>query len=296
MRTPSGPCQQICCEGGVQSRCRPIPQFPTNLRARFTETRRVSFKGLSCQNILDRFGLRSGVPAAVALQNALYEPRMAEIILFVCTRCGRNTNHDVLVVSLNEDADEPSWYERYETLKCRGCENVSLRRTEGFNSEPPIVTSYGKQYNQASEEPAWLLTPLARLFADNTYEVPQIICDIMLEVYTAFKNNSFRLCAMGIRAALENIMIDKVGDHQNFTRNVDEFERAGFLSIRQRTVIDSILDAGHAAIHRGWEPTKEDIDTLLDVTKSVIETVYIHEARGKRLDSAVPKRAKPKRP
>jgi len=59
---------------------------------------------------------------------------------------------------------------------------------------------------------------------------------------------------MGIRATLETVMIDKVGDHHRFSANVDEFQKAGYLSVRQ---------AG---------PTDSDIATLLDITESIIET------------------------
>jgi hypothetical protein len=71
---------------------------------------------------------------------------------------------------------------------------------------------------------------------------------------------------------------------------LDQFEKVGYLSERQRTVLDTILEAGHASIHRGWEPTEDDIRTLLDITESVIENVYFHEARAAHLEKAVPKR------
>jgi Domain of unknown function (DUF4145) len=73
---------------------------------------------------------------------------------------------------------------------------------------------------------------------------------------------------MGLRAALERMIIDKVTDLGNFRHNVDEFQKAGYLSLNQKKNLDSILDAGHAAIHRLWEPTQNDIDTLLDIAES----------------------------
>jgi hypothetical protein len=94
---------------------------------------------------------------------------------------------------------------------------------------------------------------------------------------------------MGIRAALENVMKEKVGDRP-FKVLVDEFQKAGYLSIRQALNLGSIIEAGHAAIHRGWEPTDEDIHTLLDITESIIQTVYLHEDRARELDKRVPRR------
>jgi len=100
---------------------------------------------------------------------------------------------------------------------------------------------------------------------------------------------------MGIRAVLEAVMIDKSGDHQSFKNNTDAFEKAGYLSERQRSTINTILEVGHAAIHRAWEPTEDDIETLFRITVSVIESVYLHEPRAERLERTVPRRPKPKK-
>ena len=97
---------------------------------------------------------------------------------------------------------------------------------------------------------------------------------------------------MGIRAVLEAVMRDRVGDHGNFKAMVDEFQKAGYLSLRQAGSLDSILEAGHASIHRGWESTEQDITTLLDITEAVIETTYLHERRAQDLDSRVPRRSR----
>jgi hypothetical protein len=86
--------------------------------------------------------------------------------------------------------------------------------------------------------------------------IHETIRRIMHEVYIALQNSSRSLCAMGIRATLECAMIDKIGDHGKFITNLDEFEKAGYLSVRQRTALDTIVNAGHAAIHRGSEPPR----------------------------------------
>jgi hypothetical protein len=121
-------------------------------------------------------------------------------------------------------------------------------------------------------------------------DVPEIVCEIMDEVYRALPNNSRRLVAMGARATLEHVMIDKVGDVGNFTVKMDEMEKDGYLSRRQRMDLDTILEAGHATIHRGWKPTDEQISTVLDITERLIESTYIHNERAARLAQAVPPR------
>ncbi len=211
-----------------------------------------------------------------------------------CNKCGPSTYHDVLALSeadaytkFMSSRKDDSWNQWYEMLRCRGCGQVSLRCTEGYTSKGYTTTYYPPAI--ARRTPPWVDYVSWVLFEGND-EVPLDICNIMKEVYIALQNNSRRLCAMGIRATLEHTMIDKIGDHGKFVINLDEFQKAGYLSERQRTALDTIFEAGHAAIHRGWEPTEDDIRTLMDITESVIESVYLHGVRAERLEKVVPKR------
>jgi len=115
----------------------------------------------------------------------------------------------------------------------------------------------------------------------------------MDEIYTAVQNGCHRLAAMGVGALLESVITQKIGDKGTFKGNVDALLEAGYVSVRQALTIQSILDAGHASIHRGWEPTNQDVNTLLDIVESIVETVYLHEDLVRELDKKVPKRKRP---
>jgi hypothetical protein len=84
-------------------------------------------------------------------------------------------------------------------------------------------------------------------------------------------------------------MKEKVGDRP-FKVLIDEFHKAGYLSKRQALSLGVIIEAGHAAIHRGWKPNDDDVSTLLNITETLIETVYLHEDRARDLDKRVPRR------
>jgi hypothetical protein len=90
-------------------------------------------------------------------------------------------------------------------------------------------------------------------------------------------------------------MIDKVNDHGSFKNNLDEMEKAGYLSSRQRIDLDTILQSGHATIHRKWEPTDDQITTILDIAENLVERIYVHGPRVERLARAVPPRPPPER-
>jgi hypothetical protein len=214
---------------------------------------------------------------------------MQKITQAHCNKCGHSTNHDIIGAEKQEDSEDEesgiNWCDLYEMLKCRGCDSVTMRHTFGY--EHTDVVYYPPAIPRRA--PEWTNDILSRLFAANR-SIPASVGALMREIYTAVQNDSRRLAAMGIRAALEQVMVDKVGNQGSFKANVDALQRAGYLSIRQAFDLNSILDAGHATIHRGWEPTNDDITTLLDITESIIESVYLHENRVRALDKNVPKR------
>ena len=100
---------------------------------------------------------------------------------------------------------------------------------------------------------------------------------------------------MGIRALLEQVMILKVGDHRSFDKNLDEFQNAGYLSLLQRDAMRATLDVGHAAMHRAFKPTEEDLKVALDVVEGVLAPIFAHKEAAEKLADRVPPRPpKPK--
>ncbi|WP_052750337.1 DUF4145 domain-containing protein [Arsukibacterium sp. MJ3] len=86
--------------------------------------------------------------------------------------------------------------------------------------------------------------------------------------------------------------ISGIGDKGTFVKNLDAFQSEGYISGKQRQIIESILEAGHAAIHRGYHPSTEDVHTIVDVTESLVETMYVHPEKADKLSKRVPKRGK----
>jgi hypothetical protein len=85
-------------------------------------------------------------------------------------------------------------------------------------------------------------------------------------------------------------MIDKVGDCGTFKSNLDAFEQQGFVSQSQRTVLASVLEAGHATIHRAFSPSRQELVALIDITENVIESIYLNELRAAKIAGKVPPR------
>ncbi len=213
-----------------------------------------------------------------------------------CNKCGLHTNHDVVAsehgTGHEQEADDVWFMNAYDMLKCRGCLSITMRHTYGHKSDvypnsPPEVTYYPPRI--ARRAPCWIPKLASGELISGDELVPRPIGGLMLEIYTAVQSDLRRLVAMGVRAVLESVMVERVSDQRSFKANLDAFVKAGYLSVRQQGHLEAILEAGHAAMHRVWEPTADHINILLDITESIIETVYLHERGAAALDRAVPR-------
>ena len=172
----------------------------------------------------------------------------------------------------------------YRMLKCCGCGSISMQGEHWFsedfdNKGRPVKR---KEYFPPAtyrNEPEWLDD------IENDY-----VEGILKEIYISLKSGSRRLAAMGIRACLEHVMIKEVGDHGTFIKNIDAFQAKGYISKIQREALDLIIEAGHATIHRAFHPSIKQTTVLVDITESILESIYINSSKADLLRRKIPHR------
>lgn len=207
-----------------------------------------------------------------------------------CNECGGARNHEVLhseKTRWDDDESGVSGGNTYETLKCMGCDNIKLRHTSWHSEDDGPTVNYF---------PAAIFRPSPRWFSELwlSPSTDDFVEKLLKEIYVALQNNLPSLAAMGVRSLIEKVMISKTGDKGSFAKNLDEFEKQGYVSKIQRERLETILDAGHAAVHRTFTPSTQDVITLVDIAEHIVETVYLHEGKIKVLKRRVPPRkAKP---
>ena len=97
---------------------------------------------------------------------------------------------------------------------------------------------------------------------------------VLRQVYVALNAGALELAAMGVRAIWERLMIEIVGDHGSFRANLVAYQSSGAITLPQREALETVLELGHAATHRGFTPTKADLATALDVTEGLLRPMY----------------------
>jgi hypothetical protein len=202
-----------------------------------------------------------------------------------CNTCIGLTNHEVLnSESTSWEEDQLSGSDTYATLRCAGCNSIKLRHTSWFseNDEPTVNYFPAAIFRR---KPLWFND----LFLDLSTE-DEFVETLLTEIYVALQHGLPSLAAMGIRSLLEKVMISKTGDRGSFFKNLAEFEKLGYVSQIQRKRLETVLDAGHATIHRVFIPSTDDVITLVDMTEHIVETVYLHESKIAKLKKSIPAR------
>lgn len=212
-----------------------------------------------------------------------------------CNSCHTHTIHDVLFEKKDKGTenfnDEFSidWETDWRVIQCRGCESISMRRDSSHSENTdeqgrPITTTTYFPPRTFRELPKWFKEPY---FIEGCSTE---IDGLMKELYVCLQNDCRASSAMLARAIFEHMMIDKTGDQGSFSKNLDAFERAGFVGKKQREVIESMLEAGHASIHRAFIPKKSDMITVVAILEGIMEVVYVQAPKADELKQRIPKR------
>lgn len=209
-----------------------------------------------------------------------------------CNDCLRETHHHLIDsrrrVWQDTDSEGRPHAEEvmlYEFLQCRGCENVSLRRTysASFMEEaevdyfPPAVSR---------RMPSWLSG--VKLFALGGAKME--IRWLLKEVYSALFSGNNRLALMGARAVVDVALTDKLGDIGGFAQKLDEARDKQWITPAHHKVLAAAIDAGNAASHRAYNPDKKQLELVLDVVEHLVQLLYVLEGDADQIAKKTPPR------
>lgn len=226
-----------------------------------------------------------------------------DIVKAHCNHCAGERNHSIVhfvktdwiqIISDDDPSSQIYGEDRYELLQCAGCSTISLRHT-CFHSE--ITDDKGQKIPKISyyppstfrRLPSWTHGTIILDRKGHSFVwMPEFVTRLIPEIYSALHTKCYSLAAMGVRALLESIMIQQVGDKGTFEKNMNALLDSGGISSKQKAILADTLEVGHGAIHRGYVPTRNDIVYALDIAEGLIETIYINEVKAKRLKNCVP--------
>jgi hypothetical protein len=209
---------------------------------------------------------------------------MPDDIRLFCNSCMRNTRH--VVAQVFEYVKDDGQILLWQTVQCGGCGEVSFYgtyvSTPNADERDIIPVVYPPRIKRAAKHFANLD---ARL--ENIYQ----------ETIEAFNNNSFVLCAGGLRTLVEGICADQNivdGPKRNHTngeyerdRNTGEIRRKdtldckieglaerNILTERQAHSLHEHRYLGNMALHELEMPRKETLESAITIVEHILEDLY----------------------
>lgn len=206
-----------------------------------------------------------------------------------CSTCLRETDHRILQEDDYRDA-ELDLDLLSSMIKCAGCGTVSLRQRYHRGETEAAPSYYPPPRSRPLPSWFWRLT-IVPFHPGEPHEIPPLP-ELMRETYEALRAGQYRLAAMGLRAIIDVVLAESVGDLGDFPKKLDAAVEAGHISKTQREALDHAVQLGHAATHRGFKPEEEEMSLALDVVEGVIAALYYHKKHAAKLSARVPPRVK----
>jgi predicted transport protein len=215
---------------------------------------------------------------------------------FFCNDCKRKTNHFIRgeYRKADEDKGAPvSYHQRLVMIECCGCEHLALVKTTHCSED------YHYDRDPISGEtivvPEWdeaIYPPVTYRVVPAWFEdLPDpTLREISNEIYKSLQSESHFLATFGSRTLIDRLIVLTVGDKGNFVKGLAALQEEGKISQHERDILEPVLQAGHAAAHRGWAPTKEQLTTILDTVEGLIHRLLVLPKLAEELEEAVPGR------
>ena len=199
-----------------------------------------------------------------------------------CSECRKVTNHDVLASKdFSGEVEEAGiqWWETYEIIQCRGCDEVSFRRTSANTEDVDFYTGKLEETERLYPNPTETRQPM-----EGYDELPAKTRRVYREVLKALSHGTPILAAIGLRAVIESVCLDQNTKSRSLAKGIDELAELGHLSKTQATFLHKHRFMGNVAAHAIVAPKAEHLIAALDIAETLLRTIYVLPTLAKSLD------------
>lgn len=212
---------------------------------------------------------------------------------FFCNVCKGETNHFIRGEHERHEDDDhhPIWFKTHLLIiECCGCEHLALVKKTLFSEDI-------YQISESEWESDWdisIYPPVSyRVIPTWLDDLPDpTLQEILKEIYKSLQTESHYLATFGSRTLIDRLIVLTVGDKGNFQNGMKALIEDEKLSKHEHEILEPVLDAGNAAAHRAWAPSKEMLSTILDTVENLIHRLLVLPKLTEELKEAVPLRGK----
>lgn len=143
---------------------------------------------------------------------------------------------------------------------------------------PGVDKSIGQQTSRVRQRPDWI------------GDLPPTVKELLSEIYSALTLDLRALPAMGVRAVIDSVCVELVGDFGSFDEKLRQLVKDGHLLERERPFLAAAIEAGSASAHRGHVPSSDDLGVLLDILERLLHGQYILPTAARQIQANTPPR------
>lgn len=214
-----------------------------------------------------------------------------------CHACEKKTRVDTLfeqIVRWEDSRSDIEGVEEHYVFQCRGCETV-FQCISRSNSENYFT--YVDDHGKYETEHPWDTEYLPRIDKRMFDKLPALpiefiapeVNKILRETYGAAEAGFFTLAASGLRTTFDTVTeVLGIDSEISFHEKLEALRKMGKIGGEEKGVLEVLVDAGSAAVHRGWHPTEGDLVTLIDTMNNFIYSQLIRPKEIKELKGNVP--------
>lgn len=199
-----------------------------------------------------------------------------------CNKCQRETNHSVRHCLDNDRNDGTSQaprpvHEEWRLLQCNGCDSIHVHVTEASpNDKSPRCACYPPRQFRCL--PSW--------YPDLSGELQVLI----REIYLALSAECPTLAVMGARTLVDKLLTESLGDIGGFQQKLNAAVDHGVFTRGVAENVAAAVEVGHAASHRGYAPTQQEVFDVLEIVEHCLQASYVLNDKSRRLIVSVPPR------
>lgn len=198
----------------------------------------------------------------------------------LCLECKIETKHEMLInirKHIIYKHEYLRFYVFYQIIKCINCGDLSFRNQKLNPDDITCIENiYGeKQIEAPSQINIYPSRDVETAFSKEFEKIlPEEIYLTYEEVIIALNNKMPLLTALGLRTLLEQI-IKYFGKSDELGVILNQFEEEGFISTKQRGVLDNIRYLGNDAAHRADSISGKDLILHLKVLENLIQQLFV---------------------
>ena len=200
---------------------------------------------------------------------------------FVCRDCQLETGHRSIARGQVRGSEKKlegseSSFQTFEVVQCNDCGVTTYCIDTNIHPGAMIGDSYTESTEYIPPIPLRIKPEWYSYLTENY----QAILD---EVYMALNNALFFLSSTGTRTALDQLLIEKIGDIGDFKTKVKKLVANKIIDETESDMLLAVIDAGSASAHRSYRPDNDQINHMMDILEAIFYKLVVEPEKKKEL-------------